>query len=531
VNTVAIQQRVGGTCAAGNAIRAINVDGSVTCESAGIGDITSVDAGPGLLGGGAAGAVSLQANLAGSGIASSVARSDHNHDATYVNEGQASAVTTSMIVDQTIGLVDLGMSCSPGQVIKSSGGTTWVCAADNDTNTTYTAGTGLTLSSNQFSVDTSAIQQRVGGTCAAGNAIRVVNANGTVTCEPVPPGDITSVTTGATSGLTGGTTSGDASLAVSFAGTGTANSAARSDHNHWGQSWSGSGTGLTLSGGSTGLSASGSSHGVHGYSALDTGVYGDGWYYGVQGLSSSNTGVYGSGGSTGVYGASAAGTGVYGNGGSTGVYGASAAGTGVYGDGVTYGVHGYGSAGDGVYGYSADSNHAGVSGQGRTGVYGKGLSGGDVGVEGTTYNGSGDYAGLFYGNVRVVGNQVVTGSKSAAVNTLDYGTRALYSVESPENWFEDFGTGQLINGEAVVPIERIFAETVNLTEDYHVFVTPLGDCALYVDGKSPTSFAVHAMGGQSCSTAFDYRIVAKRLGFEDLRLANVHTPPAMLDPH
>ena len=67
-------------------------------------------------------------------------------------------------------------------------------------------------------------------------------------------------------------------------------------------------------------------------------------------------------------------------------------------------------------------------------------------------------------------------------------------------------------------IEPIFAQTVNLTEDYYVFVTPLGDCPLYVTDKTAGSFAVQAMGGSTCSVAFDYRIVARRLGYENVRL-------------
>lgn len=112
------QNRVTETCAAGSAIRAINADGTVSCQastSSG-GDITGVMAATGLSGGGAMGDVTL-------------------------------SVDTNVIQSRVAG------SCGPGSAIRVIGTDGRVaCEVDDDTNTTYTVGTGLSLSGTTMSI-------------------------------------------------------------------------------------------------------------------------------------------------------------------------------------------------------------------------------------------------------------------------------------------------------------------------------------------------------------------------------------------
>jgi hypothetical protein len=98
---------------------------------------------------------------------------------------------------------------------------------------------------------------------------------------------------------------------------------------------------------------------------------------------------------------------------------------------------------------------------------------------------------------------------------------ALSAIESPKNWFEDFGSAELVHGSAVVSLDADFIQTVNTTREYQVFLTPYGDCkGLYVSSRTPGSFEVHELGGGSASLSFGYRITALRLKYEDVRFAD-----------
>lgn len=90
-NPAQVQQRVAASCSAGSSIRAVNQDGTVTCETTS-GDITAVVAGAGLTGGAAAGDATLALNFAGNGVAPTAARSDH-----YVRGTNNTAIGTSAL--------------------------------------------------------------------------------------------------------------------------------------------------------------------------------------------------------------------------------------------------------------------------------------------------------------------------------------------------------------------------------------------------------------------------------------------------
>jgi hypothetical protein len=116
-----------------------------------------------------------------------------------------------------------------------------------------------------------------------------------------------------------------------------------------------------------------------------------------------------------------------------------------------------------------------------------------------------------------------SGSISTAVVGGGPGHRvASYGVQSAENWIEDFGTAQLQGGHASVTLDPTFASTVNTGVEYHVFLTPNGDSkGLYIANKGQGSFEVLESNGGKSNIAFDYRIVAKRKGYESLRLADM----------
>jgi hypothetical protein len=416
--------------------------------------------------------------------------------------GINTAAGSGLIGGGTSGTLNLSLTntCAKNQVLQWSG-SAWACAsAGTGTITGVTAGTDLTgggTSGNvTLSLNTTATNALYAQLGAANTFTKNQTVDGTVTAS---------------------SSSGDSILGISNSASGTGVAALNSAT---------TGTGA--------IAVLAQSTSTAGGIAMVGQTAGEDYYYltngavGVEGGTNSPAG-------TGMWGLNTASTGL-----AMGVYGytGSATGTGVYGQSVKASAEGAATDGGfypmGVWGDTGEQYGFGAFGSADDGWafvgYNKSPSGfSTVWFENDETNDSSAQVLFAYGsgfggecNSTVSGNFSCSGSFEE-VTPVGGGARkvALNAIHTPESWFEDAGSGQLSGGEAVVSIESVFGETINTGVEYHVFLTPNGDCkGLYVAQKSAGSFVVKELGGGTSNIAFDYRIMAKRKGFEQVRLAD-----------
>lgn len=251
---------------------------------------------------------------------------------------------------------------------------------------------------------------------------------------------------------------------VVFAGSGTAASAARSNHHHFGQAWSGSSpsAGLILTNTaesgvgfmSFATAASGITFGIVGQTDATSG-------YGVAGYARSNAGV-----NRGIYGesASSSGDGVYGLNTST--------------SGSAYGVYGRANSTSGGAGVRGQGPYVGVWGQATAtsganwGVYGHTSSSGGYG--GYFSAPSGGTAGRFLGAVSISGNLSKSSGSFMIDHPLDPANKYLYHsfVESPDMLNVYNGNVTLDgDGQAWVNLPAYFSA---LNRDFRYQLTAIG---------------------------------------------------------
>jgi hypothetical protein len=269
-------------------------------------------------------------------------------------------------------------------------------------------------------------------------------------------------------------------------------------------------------------------NGVNGHSTSAYGVLGfSANSYGVAGESTSSYGVYGtSGSSIAIYGASSQSIAIKASVPKTNTTSAI---YGIIGNGNQFdsapgdiAVVGDVQGGDDAVGGFTDTGIAGIFKNNETGtatVYvendGSGKNGQlpDVVIANSPFGTCG-----FGGN----GDMTCTGQVKSLVTTASARRVETYSVQSSENWLEDYGSETLKNGIATVKLDVAFLDAANTGVAYHVFLTPKGDAnTLYVTNETASGFEVRESGKGKSNIAFDYRIVAKRRGHEGERLVDV----------
>ena len=161
-----------------------------------------------------------------------------------------------------------------------------------------------------------------------------------------------------------------------------------------------------------------------------------------------------------------------------------------------YGVYGNVgfSSGKGVYGYNSNLTPGTAYGM---------YCEGNFAVTGTSTNGAG---------IAVV--------KAASVPTSK-GNQLVFCKESPELWFEDFGSGELRNGSAHISLDELFLETVKIDEQHkmHVVLQEQAETQglYYTIDADYKGFTVKEKRNGSSNGTFSYSIMAKRRFYQNHR--------------
>ena len=163
--------------------------------------------------------------------------------------------------------------------------------------------------------------------------------------------------------------------------------------------------------------------------------------------------------------------------------------------GWTIGIGGYAVAntqdGFGVYGY-----YSGTGGGTRAGGY-------------FTAGANWSYVADNVTNRKING----AGGVSEIIPTVDHGRIMLTCPESPEYWYQDYGTIKLVNGKAHVDIDPILADIIVVDNDnpLKVFLqVNMIDCnGVAVVNKTATGFDLVEVNGGTHSGEVDYQIIAR----------------------
>ena len=159
--------------------------------------------------------------------------------------------------------------------------------------------------------------------------------------------------------------------------------------------------------------------------------------------------------------------------------------------------------------------------QDAIGVWGTGISNSAIErtggyFESDQYSAPFNYQYAWVGGVVAGVNRKITGTGSVAeiVPTADHGRITMICPESPEYWYQDYGSVQLVNGTAHVDLDPILADIIIVDADHpvRVFCTPV-DMPYFngitVTNRTATGFDLVELNGGGHTGTLDYQLTAK----------------------
>lgn len=141
-------------------------------------------------------------------------------------------------------------------------------------------------------------------------------------------------------------------------------------------------------------------------------------------------------------------------------------------------------------------------------------------------------------NFKIIGPGTV--STIVSSNNENESKKIMFAPEAPEVLFEDYGVGQLKNGEIKIDIDPIFSKNIFVDEKHplKVFIQLEGDCnGVFVTNKTKNSFTVVELNNGKSNVKFSWHIVGNRADeielngektiYQDLRFPNA---PKSIEP-
>jgi hypothetical protein len=127
---------------------------------------------------------------------------------------------------------------------------------------------------------------------------------------------------------------------------------------------------------------------------------------------------------------------------------------------------------------------------------------------------------LFSGNAAQAADQ----SKTDLGENGNY--LATYGVDSTRGEIQLSGTSQIVNGEARIFFDYSFSSIISSSTPIKVILTPTSAMQgqLYVDTKNPYGFVVKELNNQDVSGTFDWLVIARRKGLDDVTVSPTPAP-------